>query len=78
VLALCGREIIPLAHITAPTLIWHGTDDTSWPLGFAYYLNDQIKNSQLRIIENQGHLLYLAQWNAILAAAIREMTVPAD
>jgi pimeloyl-ACP methyl ester carboxylesterase len=72
VLALCAREVIPLADITAPTLIWHGTDDTSWPLAFAYYLNGQIKNAQLRVLEKQGHLLYLTQWNPILAAAVRE------
>jgi pimeloyl-ACP methyl ester carboxylesterase len=64
--------------ITAPTLIWHGTEDTSWPLAFAYYLNGQIKNSQLRVLEKHGHLLYLTQWNLILAAAVREMTTPAN
>ncbi len=59
-------------------MIWHGTDDAAWPLAFACYLNDRIKKSQLRVIEKHGHLLNLTHWNSILAAAVREMTTPAN
>ena len=61
---------IPLEAITATTTIWHGALDTTWPPSFAEFLNKAIANSILYKIEDQGHLLYLAEWNTILTRTI--------
>lgn len=46
-----------LDEIKNPVHIFHGGSDTLSPITQAHYLNSQIKNSQLHIIEGQGHFL---------------------
>lgn len=45
-----------LKHIGAPTLIVWGRHDASFPLSHAYYAKENIRDSQLHIMERCGHL----------------------
>lgn len=44
-------------ELKVPTYIFHGSEDTLCPISQAYYLKKHIENSQLHIIEDQGHFL---------------------
>lgn len=57
-----------LEQINCPTLIIWGTDDTYVPVSDAYFMNRQIKNSQLKIVKGGRHGIHkthakqLAKW----------------
>ena len=64
-LACTGKFIWPIPdkglrkrthRIAAPTLIIWGRDDKLIPLSFAERFHQEIANSQLRIIDNCGHM----------------------
>lgn len=48
-----------LAEITAPTLIIHGSDDRMLPVDLSLLLHQNIKNSNLQVIEDAGHCPHL-------------------
>ncbi|KAK3854783.1 hypothetical protein Pcinc_038758 [Petrolisthes cinctipes] len=53
---LCRED---LAKISCPTLIVHGAKDPMVPLYHPHYLRDNIKNSQLIMMENGKHNIHL-------------------
>lgn len=64
------RNLIQLTHpdlrhrvsqITSPTLIIAGELDKSTPVASANYLHEQIPNSQLAVIPNTGHFMFMEQ-----------------
>lgn len=50
-----------ISAITCPTLIMHSKHDASVPLEHAYYANENIPTSELRIMESWGHLIWLGK-----------------
>lgn len=46
--------------------IWHGEKDNIWPLQTASVLNKLYTGSSVKIMKNQGHLLYLSHFDEIL------------
>lgn len=63
-----------LSHLTCPVIICHGQDDIICPVGSAYYLERNIPNSKLVIIDNCGHipfLTYEAKINSLIEELIK-------
>ena len=57
--------LLQAKRITQPTLIIHGEKDETVSTTDAYHLNESIKNSKLKFIENAGHTFNTAQpWKA--------------
>jgi pimeloyl-ACP methyl ester carboxylesterase len=56
---------LPLENITCPTLILHGTADTSAPIEDAEYAHRQISNSQLVEIKGQDHMMSIVDHQKI-------------
>jgi len=54
-----------LRDISVPMTIWHGTADNSTPIGMGEALARAIPNATLRVIPNEGHLIFLSHWQAI-------------
>lgn len=50
-----------LDQIRVPTLIICGSDDSLTPVSKSQYLHEHIKDSQLRIIQNAGHISNMEQ-----------------
>jgi pimeloyl-ACP methyl ester carboxylesterase len=55
-------------QILVPTLIWHGDRDPAVPLAVADFFNRAIPESSLRVLRGEGHLLFKAHADEILAA----------
>ncbi len=55
-MAAKGDDIATLATINVPTLITSGSDDIFIPKTSAGVLKDGIRNSQLRVIQDTGHV----------------------
>jgi pimeloyl-ACP methyl ester carboxylesterase len=72
-----GRSRSPLASIGAPTLVIHGTADPMFPLEHGVALAEEIPGARLAVLEDAGHGVERADWEAI-AAAIVEHTSVAD
>jgi pimeloyl-ACP methyl ester carboxylesterase len=66
----------PLASITAPTLVIHGTADPMFPIGHGAALAGEIPGARLLRLEGAGHGLERADWDAV-ARAILEHTARA-
>jgi pimeloyl-ACP methyl ester carboxylesterase len=62
-----------LSSITAPTLVIHGTADPMFPIEHAQALVEEIAGARLLPLEEAGHGVYRADWEAI-AGAILEHT----
>ena len=60
-----------LSEIAVPTLILCGRDDKLTPIKYSEYLQQNIPNAQLRIIEGAGHMVMLEQPQAV-TQALRE------
>ena len=61
----------PLASITAPTLVVHGTEDPAFPLAHGAALADAIPGARLMTLEHTGHELPPAVWDAVIPAILR-------
>lgn len=61
-----SRQALPL--LNTPTLIVQPAHDVMVPLGVGYYLNEQLPDSQLVIIDTNGHFPHLTAPEATLAA----------
>jgi pimeloyl-ACP methyl ester carboxylesterase len=48
-----------LKNINIPVLIIHGKNDSIFPIKYAYKLHEEIKNSEIAIIDNADHTLVL-------------------
>ncbi len=48
-----------LKNIKAPTLVIHAEDDIVWPLANATYLAENIKDAELYIMKEAGHMFFI-------------------
>ena len=66
--ALAMTEKISISNDMRPykVYIWHGEKDNIWPLQTANVLNKLYTGSSVKIMKNQGHLLYLSHFDEIL------------
>jgi pimeloyl-ACP methyl ester carboxylesterase len=55
-------------QIAVPTRIWHGDRDPAVPLAVAEFFERTIPESSLRVLPGEGHLLFKAHADEILAA----------
>ncbi len=60
-----------LSEIAAPTLILCGRDDKLTPIKYSEYLQQNIPNAQLKIIDGAGHMVMVEQPQAV-TQALRE------
>lgn len=58
----------PLASITAPTLVIHGTADPMFPLAHGHALAGEIPDARLLPLEGAGHGVQRADWDTIAHA----------
>ncbi len=65
-----GRSREPLASISSPTLVIHGTADPMFPLGHGEALAEALPDARLLRLEGAGHGVYRADWEAIVAAIL--------
>lgn len=71
--ALCRPPQFTLAAITAPTTIWHGTDDFIWHPAPIEYLASRLPHATLHMLPGEGHMLFLKYWRRILEQVSREV-----
>lgn len=57
-----------VSEITAPALVISGTDDMMTPPKYARYLHQQIKGSQLALVEGAGHMVMLERPDEVIRA----------
>lgn len=70
-LALCKRVNDPSKPIpNVKVNIWQGDKDTVWTPETSSYLRDKYSHSTYSLINNEGHLLYLAHWDKIIEKSI--------
>jgi pimeloyl-ACP methyl ester carboxylesterase len=69
-LAEDDRSFPPLASITAPTLVLHGTADPLFPPSHAAALAAEIPSARLVLLDGAGHGVDRADWDTILAAIV--------
>jgi pimeloyl-ACP methyl ester carboxylesterase len=62
-----------LEEIRVPVTIWHGTADSSTPIGMAQALARAIPTATLRILPDQGHLIFLSHWKEIAEDLLARM-----
>ena len=58
-----------LGSITAPVVIWHGTDDSIVPIAAARFLAEAMPSAVVHEIEGAGHFLLFSRWEEILSEA---------
>jgi pimeloyl-ACP methyl ester carboxylesterase len=61
----------PLAAITAPTLVVHGTEDPVFPIAHGAALADAIPGARLLTLEQTGHELPPAVWDTVIPAILK-------
>lgn len=64
--ALCQKRDAPVISKNIPVYIWHGIEDTTIPISFIKYFEENYSIKQVHKIENAGHMLYLPYWNEII------------
>ena len=64
--AWCRRPGFAIEDVRAPTVLWHGTADGVWAPGNIPYLASRIAGARVQLLPDQGHMLYLENWAAIL------------
>lgn len=64
--AICQPLPFSLADCRAPATLWHGLADTIWPVASLSYLTERLPHATLHLLPDEGHMLYLNQWPAIL------------
>ncbi|UOQ50985.1 alpha/beta fold hydrolase [Hymenobacter cellulosivorans] len=72
--ALCRRPEFTLAAIRAPTTIWHGTADFIWHPAPIHYLSTRLPHATLRMLPDEGHMLFLRYWRQILQQVRSELS----
>jgi sigma-B regulation protein RsbQ len=65
-----------LPSVVTPTLIIQSLNDVFVPLQVATYLNNQIVNSELSIINAQGHLPHISSHPAVVDAIKAFLHIP--
>ncbi|UOQ70283.1 alpha/beta fold hydrolase [Hymenobacter cellulosilyticus] len=71
--ALCRRPKFALTAIQAPTTLWHGTADFIWHPDPIYYLASRLPHATLRMLPDEGHMLFLKYWRQILEQVRSEL-----
>ena len=56
--------------VHVPVRLWHGTEDTTWPLVVAEAMERRLPQVTATFVPGTGQLLYLDRWGDILASAI--------
>jgi len=67
-----------LSELTMPTLVIGGADDVLAPVAYSEQLHGSIKNSELKIIENAGHMVMVEapqEFNAVLEEFLLDLLV---
>ncbi|MDY0091793.1 MAG: alpha/beta hydrolase [Candidatus Vecturithrix sp.] len=67
-----------LSELKMPTLVVAGTEDILAPVSYAEQLHANIKHSELRIIENAGHMVMVEahqEFNAVLEEFLLDLLV---
>jgi pimeloyl-ACP methyl ester carboxylesterase len=64
------RSREPLASITAPTLVIHGTADPMFPLEHAHALAEEIPGARLLPLEGAGHGVERIDWETVARAIV--------
>ncbi|SFQ21663.1 alpha/beta fold hydrolase [Hymenobacter arizonensis] len=64
--AWCRRPGFFIEDVQAPTVLWHGTADGIWGPDNIPYLANRLANARLNLLPDEGHMLYLENWEAIL------------
>ena len=58
-----------LADIKVPVVFWHGAEDNVVGPDTARHAAVRLRSSELRLVPNAGHFLYIQCWKELLAAA---------
>lgn len=53
-------------QVLAPTTLWHGVADGVWDPANIPYLAARLPQARVLLLPDQGHMLYLPNWEAIL------------
>jgi pimeloyl-ACP methyl ester carboxylesterase len=67
-----------LSELKMPTLVVGGADDILAPVSYSEQLHANIKNSQLKVIENAGHIVMVEahqEFNAVLEEFLLDLLV---
>jgi pimeloyl-ACP methyl ester carboxylesterase len=74
-LALAGWDVRARAsHITVPTIVLHGTDDSLFPPRVARDLTTLLPNAELRMVQGAGHGLPLTHGETV-REAVEELVI---
>jgi pimeloyl-ACP methyl ester carboxylesterase len=65
--AWCRSPGFRIEDVRAPVRLWHGQADGVWHPGNIPYLAQRLGGALLHLLPAQGHMLYLENWEAILA-----------
>lgn len=60
-----------IKNIKVPTLIIHGENDVCFPIDHSQYLNMEISNSKLEIVENMGHMPSLSESKVLFSKILK-------
>lgn len=63
-----------LAEISTPVQLWQGKQDQNIPPSMAEHMAGRIPKAQLRIFEDQGHLLMFDHWDEILSDIVNRQS----
>ncbi|MBF9222568.1 alpha/beta fold hydrolase [Hymenobacter ruricola] len=64
--AWCRRPGFRIEDVHAPVRLWHGADDGVWAPGNIPYVAGRLPRATVQLLPQQGHMLYLENWPAIL------------
>jgi len=64
--AWCRPPGFRIEDVRAPIRLWHGAADGVWAPGNIPYLAARLGGAPVRLLPDQGHMLYLENWAAIL------------
>ena len=65
--AWCRPPGFRTEDVRAPVRLWHGQADGVWAPGNIPYLAARLGGAPVHLLPAQGHMLYLENWEAILA-----------
>jgi len=59
-----------LADIKVPVQIWQATEDRNVPVAMAERLGREIPNATVKILPDEGHMIFISHWDEIVAALV--------
>ncbi|MBS4198135.1 alpha/beta hydrolase [Bacillus sp. FJAT-49732] len=69
-LALCKKITLNKPSSNIKVNIWQGRKDNIWTPSTSMYLREKYTNSTNSFLDDEGHLLYLSQWEEILKKSL--------